>query len=68
MPMETSRRAFIRKMGLPGTGLVAMNLSEILSASDSMEPTKDYNKNKGLTFLFQGDSITDGNRTRVRTF
>jgi lysophospholipase L1-like esterase len=60
--METSRREFIRKIGI--TGLIASNLTEIISATDSVELTRDFNKNKGLTFLFQGDSITDGNRTR----
>jgi lysophospholipase L1-like esterase len=28
-----------------------------------MKPDQDNSKSKGLTFLFQGDSITDGNRT-----
>ena len=60
--METSRRDFIRTLGL--SGLAAMSLPEILSAAESIESSKDYNKNKGLTILFQGDSITDGNRTR----
>lgn len=60
--MESSRRDFIRTIGL--TGLAAMSLPEILSASETIEPSGEINKNKGLTILFQGDSITDGNRTR----
>jgi lysophospholipase L1-like esterase len=60
--MENSRREFIKKVGL--TGIVAMNLPEVLNASSPVEPTRGFAKEKGFTFLFQGDSITDGNRTR----
>jgi len=60
--MENSRRDFIKKIGL--TGLAAMSLPEIISANKSFEFSKYKKKNKGLTIMFQGDSITDGNRTR----
>ena len=60
--MGTSRRDFIKTIGI--TGLAAMSLPEILSASESIDFSEDINKGKGLTILFQGDSITDGNRTR----
>jgi lysophospholipase L1-like esterase len=60
--METSRRDFIRKVGL--TGLAAMISPKIFSAKDSVQSSQDFNNSKGLTILFQGDSITDGNRTR----
>lgn len=60
--METTRRDFIKTVGL--TGLAAMSFPGILSANDSDERQNDISKNKGSTFLFQGDSITDGNRTR----
>jgi lysophospholipase L1-like esterase len=60
--METSRRDFIKKMSL--TGMAAMAMPQILSANNSFsEHTENFDK-KGLTILFQGDSITDGNRTR----
>jgi lysophospholipase L1-like esterase len=60
--MSTSRRDFIRKIGI--SGLAAMSLPKIISATNSKERSQDSGKSKGLTFLFQGDSITDGNRTR----
>jgi lysophospholipase L1-like esterase len=60
--MKTSRRNFIGKLGI--TGLAAMSLKDAFSATNPDEQSKDLKKNKGLTFLFQGDSITDGNRTR----
>jgi len=59
--MSTSRRDFIRKIGI--SGLAAMSLPKIISATNSMERSQDSGKSKGLTFLFQGDSITEGNRT-----
>lgn len=60
--METTRRDFIKNVGL--SGLVLMSLPEMLLATEPIESFKENDKNKGLTFLFQGDSITDGNRTR----
>ena len=63
--METSRREFIKKLGL--TGFAAISLPHILSANQTSDINKPANLNepkKGLTILFQGDSITDGNRTR----
>jgi hypothetical protein len=60
--MESSQRDFIKRVGL--TGFAAMSLPEIFSEPGNIEPSKNINKNKGLTILFQGDSITDGNRTR----
>jgi len=60
--MASSRRDFIKTLGL--TGLAAMSMPEVLSASESIESSNETDKKKGLTFLFQGDSITDGNRTR----
>ena len=60
--MNTSRRDFIRILGI--SGLTAQSLPTILSTKNSIERSQESNKSKGLTFLFQGDSITDGNRTR----
>lgn len=60
--MVNSRRTFIKKATL--TGLVTMSASEIISSAEPFERGKGNEKNKGLTFLFQGDSITDGNRSQ----
>jgi lysophospholipase L1-like esterase len=60
--MKTSRREFIGKLGL--TGIAAWSLQQHLSASDYYQQADKNTENKGLTILFQGDSITDGNRTR----
>jgi len=60
--MDTTRRDFIKNVGL--SGLALMSLPEMLLATEPVESLKKNDKNKGLTFLFQGDSITDGNRTR----
>ena len=57
-----SRRRFIRNMGL--TGLTIAGLPNILSAVNDNEYSLKNKKGEGLTILFQGDSITDGNRTR----
>ena len=56
--MET-RRDFIRKIGIDSA--FTLNFSSVLSQSDSHNTTEDR---KAFTILFQGDSITDGNRTR----
>jgi len=60
--METSRRDFIRTLGV--SGLAALSLPKIISAANSFESSEGIHNDKGATFLFQGDSITDGNRTR----
>jgi lysophospholipase L1-like esterase len=60
--MEKSRRNFIGKIGLAGMAIASM--SEISTASKGSFSAKKLNKEKGLTILFQGDSITDGGRTR----
>lgn len=54
--MENNRRAFIRKLGMGS--IASFAFPETTFASDSVD------KKSGLTILFQGDSITDGNRTR----
>jgi hypothetical protein len=60
--MKTSRRDFIRRLGI--SGLAAMSLPKIVSATNSIEGSQESDKRNGVTFLFQDDSITDGNRTR----
>ncbi|TSD67059.1 SGNH/GDSL hydrolase family protein [Inquilinus sp. KBS0705] len=53
-----SRRSFIRQSALVGA---AAGLPSILKASDNLSAEKISND---AVILFQGDSITDGNRTR----
>lgn len=55
------RRNFLKISILGSTA--AILLPEIVSAN-SFEKNEGDNIDKGYTFLFQGDSITDGNRTR----
>lgn len=56
---ENTRRNFLKKSAL--ASLMALSLPEVLSASNIVAFDSE---NKSLTFLFQGDSITDGNRGR----
>lgn len=58
--MPHSRRDFIKKAGLTGLVIPAISVSDI--GSKNLNP--QINKTNDLTFLFQGDSITDGNRGR----
>lgn len=55
----TNRRNFIKKSIVTGAGLMAAGAA--VSACQNQET---MNIPKGTQFLFQGDSITDGNRTR----
>jgi len=57
--MRNSRRDFVKTVGF--TGMAAIGMSGISLAAGQ---TKDGKSGNGTTFLFQGDSITDGNRTR----
>jgi lysophospholipase L1-like esterase len=54
--MENNRREFIKKLGFGS--ISGFGLQETAFLGDSVD------KKQGLTILFQGDSITDGNRTR----
>lgn len=61
--METnSRRKFIRKATLTGIATYCLPTFEILAAKQSEK--KSTNLKEGAVVLFQGDSITDGNRGR----
>ena len=60
--MEKSRRTFIKQVAL--TGLAGMMIPELASAVGFSEESNQTDSPNGLIFLFQGDSITDGNRTR----
>ncbi len=56
-----TRRDFLRNVAVLGT--VTAMAPQLVNAMPSMD--SDTNKEgDGYTFLFQGDSITDGNRTR----
>ena len=56
--MKLSRRKFMQSIGF--TGIAAFGFPQLLLS----EKSKKTSEKKGLTILFQGDSITDGNRTR----
>jgi lysophospholipase L1-like esterase len=58
--MYNSRRTFIQKIGLGGMGM--FGVPGMLAAEELYDDNKE--DKKGLTVLFQGDSITDGNRGR----
>ena len=60
MPVKGSRRSFIKRSTLAAITATALPNLELLNAAN----IKTTAKEKNLTFLFQGDSITDGNRGR----
>ncbi len=53
-----TRRTFIKNFA--ASGALAISVPQIIYAADKDE----NNAGENFTFLFQGDSITDGNRTR----
>ena len=57
-----NRRKFIRDVGV--TGLIASGIGIAPSLADA-SPVAKAELKKGMVFLFQGDSITDGNRGRT---
>jgi lysophospholipase L1-like esterase len=57
---SSSRRTFIKKTTLAGIAATGISNIQLLAASNFKAATKESQ----LTFLFQGDSITDGNRGR----
>jgi len=60
--MQTSKRAFFMKLGL--TGLSLLSWPKILTAANQKRNARKNINVKSLTILFQGDSITDGGRSR----
>jgi len=60
--MYISRRKFFLNLGV--TGLSLISLPSILLARKHSKHDFKNKKGKGLTILFQGDSITDGKRSR----
>jgi lysophospholipase L1-like esterase len=63
MQQQSSRRQFLKSSAIAGliTGLSPVSL---LATHKMAYPNEVPLKDKGLVFLFQGDSITDGNRGR----
>jgi lysophospholipase L1-like esterase len=59
---KNSRRNFIRGMAL--TGLAAVTLSPFETLAMDIPKRGKQKSGKGMVILFQGDSITDGNRGR----
>ncbi len=59
--MEGSRREFIKNVGLNSLSVLAVAQPVY---ANNFDMDYGFNKPKGLIFLFQGDSVTDGNRTR----
>ena len=60
--MQTSKRAFFIQLGL--TGLSLLSWPRMLKAGKKKSNALKTKNWKGLTVLFQGDSITDGGRSR----
>jgi len=59
---DTSRRNFIRNSFVLGGAAVC--LPEVVLSADTIIQKEPLSREKNLVFLFQGDSITDGNRGR----
>src|SRR5215216_2996042 len=61
--MQSSRRVFLKSSAMAA---LAAGISPLaVLANDKLTAAKEISSNdKGLVFLFQGDSITDGNRGR----
>jgi lysophospholipase L1-like esterase len=62
---QNDRRSFIKKAAL--SGLIAISIPEILSASMASEGGKKIGLKQNCIILFQGDSITDSGRNKEDT-
>lgn len=60
--MGSTRRNFLRNTGI--AAIAGLGFGNIVKAENAEAKTHKLNFTKGMTFLFQGDSITDGNRSR----
>ena len=60
--MRQSRRKFITRLAY--TGLLSSAVSPLITLATSCNRNQKLKAKKGMVFLFQGDSITDGNRGR----
>lgn len=59
---QNTRRSFFLKM--LSSGVLAFTFPEMLVQAGTLQNKKKMDLRKGSVFLFQGDSITDGNRGR----
>lgn len=59
--MKNSRRDFIKKAGL--VGIAAANIPGMINAATPLSGSNEPPRKSNLRILFQGDSITDGNRS-----
>ena len=62
--MNKPRRQFIKELTLAGTFATTLSAFNTRIALATEGPGKKIRADKGTIFLFQGDSITDGNRGR----
>ncbi len=60
--MGNSRRDFIKKAGI--AGIAAASIPGLISATTPSPNKSEFTGKSNLRILFQGDSITDGNRSR----
>jgi lysophospholipase L1-like esterase len=60
--MKNSRRNFLKTAAVGG--LTVIGLPRLMAVVSEKKPKAEEGEKKSLTILFQGDSITDGNRTR----
>jgi lysophospholipase L1-like esterase len=58
-----SRRKFLTNITLAGMAMAGTSVTQIYAAAPKYHKKEDLRK--GMVFLFQGDSITDGNRGRT---
>ncbi len=63
MYSETSRRSFLRLSTMAGIAS-ALKVNTVLANDPANSSFDPFDKGKSLIILFQGDSITDGNRGR----
>lgn len=61
--MKNSRRFFLEKLALTGAAAACLPHLQAMPF-ENQEPEKKINAKEGMVVLFQGDSITDGNRGR----
>jgi lysophospholipase L1-like esterase len=66
MNQENSRRAFLKSSALASMGVAVGSQAVEASGINLIIDNPEANSGKSLVFLFQGDSITDGNRGRSK--
>jgi lysophospholipase L1-like esterase len=61
---NNQRRVFIKNIALLSVVSSVFTSEKLIAAGEPTNQNKSKSKERDLVFLFQGDSITDGNRTR----